>query len=242
MSLSVGQRLRSAREQKKVSLEEACRVTKVQKRVLEAIEEGRVEEILNPAYARIFLKKYAGYLGLDGSAVMEEYLADHPAAPTPALEVETEVTRQLRAPAWGAWVVPTVVAAAGMIGTAFLVYLGVDLWASLRSQRPMAAATAARPEVRPRSAQLLVPLARPLRLTVRTTDKVWLQIKSDGGVIFQGVLAKGAQESWSAKEALEIWTGNASAMQLDLNGKPLEGLGRGVRKGVRVTHAGLQSP
>lgn len=239
--MSVGQRLRSAREQRKVSLEEACRITKIQKRVLVAIEEGRVEEILSPVYARIFLKKYAAYLGLDGSAVMEEYLSDHPAAPASGLEVETEVTRRLRAPAWSAWVIPAAVAAAGMIGTAFLVYLGADLWTSLPS-RPPAAAAVARPEARPRSAQLLVPLAKPLRLTVRTTDKVWLQIKSDGGVIFQGVLPKGAQESWTAKEGLEIWTGNASAMQLDLNGKPLEGLGRGVRKGIKVTHAGLQSP
>ncbi len=239
MSLSVGQRLRSAREQKRISLEEACRVTKVQKRVLEAIEEGRVEEILSPAYARIFLKRYAAYLGLDGSAIMEEYLSGRPSAPAPALGVETEVTRRQEAPVWAGWVIPTAVGMAGVIGTAFLVYLGVDLWTNLRSQRPAAAATARR-EASPASPQPIVPLARPLRLTVRTTEKVWLQIKSDGGVIFQGVLAKGAEEVWTAKKQLEIWTGNASAMRLDLNGKPLEGLGRGVRKGVRITHAGIE--
>lgn len=239
MSLSVGQRLRSAREQKRISLDEAHRVTKIQKRVLEAIEEGTVEEILNPAYARIFLKRYASYLGLDGSAVMEEYLADHPEVPAPALEVETEVTRRVQAPVWAGWMIPAAVATAGVIGTAFLVYLGVDLWATLRSKPPLAVATSKR-ETPPAGPQPVVPLAKPLRLTVRTTDKVWLQIKSDGSVIFQGVLARGTQEVWVAKRQLEIWTGNASAMQLDLNGKPLEGLGRGVRKGVRITHAGIE--
>src|SRR5438876_8819975 len=73
MSLSVGERLKSAREAKKVSLEEACRVTKIQRQTLEAIEEGRIQEMLDPAYARIFVKKYATYLGLDAGAVMQEY-------------------------------------------------------------------------------------------------------------------------------------------------------------------------
>ena len=71
MSLSLGERLKSAREAKRISLEDACRITKIQRRVLQAIEAGRVEEILDPTYAKIFVKKYASFLGIDGSALLE---------------------------------------------------------------------------------------------------------------------------------------------------------------------------
>lgn len=89
---------------------------------------------------------------------------------------------------------------------------------------------------------LLVPLSETLELTVRTSADAWVQVKSDGDVIFQNVLPKGSREIWTAKKELELWTANAGAIELTLNGKRLEGLGRGVKRGVRVAHAGLKLP
>lgn len=246
MSGSVGERLKSAREAKNIPLEEACRVTKVQRRILEAIEGDRVEEILDPAYAKIFVKKYASYLGVDGSALLQEYLIGHPMEMERPLTVQTEVTRgeapgitQGQRPRL---LVPAVAGLVALVGVGFMGYLAVDLVSTLRQQRsgrPAADRTAG-PVADPAARSLLVPLSKDLKLTVATSDRVWLQVKSDGSVIFQNVLPKGSRETWSAKRDLELWTGNAGAMQLSLNGKPLEGLGRGVKKGVKVTHSGLE--
>ena len=246
MSLSVGERLKSAREAKKVSLEEACRVTKIQRQTLEAIEEGRVQEMLDPAYARIFVKKYATYLGLDGSTVVDEYeglarkvaLVEPP--PQRPLTLKTPVEKPRSQTAGPGFLVPLIVGLVSLIGIGFLGYLVVDLVHNLKQQRPSAVEPAPVHEKKAPSAPLLVPLSKPLRLTVQTSADVWIQLKADGTVIFQNVLSKGARETWNAKNNLEVWTGNAGAMQLSLNGKPLEGLGRGVRKGVKITHAGIQ--
>ncbi len=241
MTLSVGERLHAARDQKKISLEEACRVTKIQRHILEAIEEGRLEEVLSLVYARIFLKKYAAYLGLDGTAVVNEYLGGRSMVPESRVQVETELTRQPPASSfWREILVPAGTVGVAVVGVAFLVYLSLDLYGNLTRNRavPSAGWAVSSPASAPGS-ERVVPLSKPLKLAVRAADKVWLQIKSDGSVIFQGVLNKGAQESWTAKRELEIWTGNAAAMQMTLNGKPLEGLGRGVKKGVKVTHAGI---
>ena len=81
-----------------------------------------------------------------------------------------------------------------------------------------------------------------MKLTIRTKADVWMQVKSDGTVIFQNVLPKGSQESWTAKEELELWTGNAGAMELILNGTPLGNPGIGVKKGIKVTRMGLAFP
>ena len=244
MTLSVIERLRATREQKNISLEEACRVTKIRKHILEAIEEGRVAEVLNPVYARIFLRKYSAYLGLDGTTVVDEYLGECPSHPEPLMKTEAE--NAVQPPARSSWrevLVSVVAVGVALVGVAFIVYLSLDLYSNLRNRVPTTArAVSSRTSAPAKAPEPVVPSSKPLKLTVRVADKVWLQIKSDGGVVFQGVLNKGAQESWTAKQELEIWTGNAAATKLTLNGKPLEGLGRGVKKGIKVTHKGLASP
>lgn len=229
MSPSVGERLKSARESRRLSLEEACGITKIQRQTLEAIEQDRVQESMDPVYARIFVKKYAAFLGLNAAAVADEY----PTPPSfkPALEERAEAAPRLN------WLVPAAVTGVALVGIGFLGYMAVDLFHNLRQQRPLQSLVETQSEPR---LKLLVPASKPLKLTIQTTADVWLQVKADGDIIFQSVLSKGSRESWIAKKELELWTGNAGAMQLSLNGKPLEWAERGVRKGVKITHAGIQ--
>ena len=245
MALSVGERLKSAREAKGIGMEEACRVTKIQRRILEGIEEDRVQEMLDPSYARIFLKKYATYLGADGAALMEEYLAAHGIASTPSqASLPPAQAGREDAPNLRPVVVGVGAGLAALIGIGFIVYLGLELAGSLKEGRRAPGAPAAeKPQQKPPvSKPLLVPLAKKLELTIQASSNVWLQVKADGSVVFQNVLPKGDKESWSAQKELELWTGNAGAMALTLNGKPLEGVGRGVKKGIRITHTGMELP
>ncbi|MBI3333851.1 MAG: DUF4115 domain-containing protein [Candidatus Omnitrophica bacterium] len=255
--VSIGERLKSAREAKGTSLEEAARLTKVQSRILQAIEEDRVEEVLNGAYAKIFLKKYAAFLGLDGQAVLDEYrsmrgsVAEPPTMPLqPQASSETDSSSLKRI---------LLLAGAGLmflVGISFLGYLTLDLYQGLshpgaqREPRPAAPAkgglttgrwpAAPSKGAQPQAAKLLVPRSQPLKLAVRTKADVWMQVKADGTVIFQNVLAKGAQESWTADQELELWTGNAGAMELFLNGHSLGSPGSGVKKGIRITREGIK--
>ena len=243
--MSIGERLKAAREAKKITLEDAARVTKIQRQSLEAIEADRLEETMSAVYVRIFLKKYASYLGLDGAVLLDEYQSFEVIGPEPALTVQTEVTRRQKEEAGSPWWIPVSAGLLALVGVGCLAYLSMDLYSKLTAQPPerheikRAGAVAERPAPAP-AREWVVPPAKDLKLSVQTTADVWLQVKSDGAVIFQNVLSKGAQEGWTAKRELELWTGNAGAMRLSLNGKPLDGFGRGVKKGIRITHAGLE--
>jgi transcriptional regulator with XRE-family HTH domain len=250
VSLSIGGRLKSAREAKGLSLGAVAKITKIQRSILEAIEIDRLEDLLDPVYVKIFLKRYAGFLGLDGSALLEEYAALHGLVPEHPLTPQAEAAKVATSHSWRQMLAPVSVGVAALVGLSFLGYLAVDLYGTLKgpgrpgTQAKKVSGTDAfkpRPDTR-QSSQLLIPRSQPLKLTVRTKADVWMQVKADGGVIFQNVLPKGAKESWTAKDELELWTGNASAMELALNGKPLEGVGRGVKKGIKVTHRGLYVP
>ncbi|MDD5679978.1 MAG: DUF4115 domain-containing protein [Candidatus Omnitrophica bacterium] len=70
---TIGERLRSARESKGLSLEDVHKATKIHPRTLEALEKGRLEDKVGVAYVKVFLKSYAAYLGMDARHIVEEY-------------------------------------------------------------------------------------------------------------------------------------------------------------------------
>ena len=247
MSLSIGERLKSAREAKGIGLDEATRATKVQRKILEAIEQDRIGEVLSLAYAKIFLKKYAVFLGLDGSAVTREYLALHGSVSEAPISVGTHMI-QKESTSIRSFLLPAGIGLIALIGISFLGYLALNFYAtsSKTKERPKSTAAHRKAKVLPAverfaaGPKLIVPQSQPLKLTIRAKVDVWMQIKSDGAVIFQNVLHRGDTESWTAKEAIEIWTGNAGAMELSLNGRPLGEIGSGVKKGLKVTHEGVK--
>ena len=78
-----------------------------------------------------------------------------------------------------------------------------------------------------------------LEITARSTT--WIQVVSDGKLFFRGVLKKGTQDIWHAKNNLELELGNAGGVRLSLNGKSLGSPGkRGEKKTIVVTKDGIK--
>lgn len=70
---SIGESLKSTREAKGISLEQAEEETKIRKRYLQALEDGEYDVIPGRVYAKGFLRNYANYLGLNQEEIMLEY-------------------------------------------------------------------------------------------------------------------------------------------------------------------------
>lgn len=71
-SISIGELLKKKREEKNISLKEAENATSIRTAFLQAIEQGELGKVISPIYAQGFLKQYAGFLGLDGDAIVKE--------------------------------------------------------------------------------------------------------------------------------------------------------------------------
>ncbi|MFD1850319.1 helix-turn-helix domain-containing protein [Oceanobacillus bengalensis] len=76
--MDIGARLKEERVSKGLSLEELQEITKIQKRYLAAIEEGKLEILPGKFYARAFIKEYANAVGLDPSELLEEHKEEIP--------------------------------------------------------------------------------------------------------------------------------------------------------------------
>ncbi|MGX7195880.1 RodZ domain-containing protein [Enterococcus olivae] len=85
----IGDRLRQARLNKNISIDELQKITKIQKRYLEAIEAGEFDRLPGEYYVRSFLREYAAVVGENGDflvAVFDEeatFGEDLPKRPQP---------------------------------------------------------------------------------------------------------------------------------------------------------------
>ena len=238
---SIGDKLREAREKRGLLWEKAHKDTKIHPNILKALEEDKGDEFLSPVYIKGFLKKYAQYLGLDSQQIVEEYESLHlpqraqAGSPPPILTLEDKKKepkvnyRRLLS-----------LFKALLIIILTILFVGY-LRFVLRSLSPTPPGEVTREAVKAvPSPSLLVAKDKPLILTVRAERDSWMQVKSDGRVIFENVLSRGKEEKWIAKERIELWVGNAEGLELILNGNSLGSPGKGVIKGILITREGMK--
>ena len=80
--MSVGEALRKAREEKKLSLRQISEVTNIQPWVLEAMEADRLHEQMSTVYVKGLIRSYARFLHLDTDALLEHFsLEEKPQEP-----------------------------------------------------------------------------------------------------------------------------------------------------------------
>ena len=68
----IGKILKDARIKQGYTLDDLQQITKIQKRYLQAIEDGKPDILPGRFYARAFVKQYADIVGLDGEKLLEE--------------------------------------------------------------------------------------------------------------------------------------------------------------------------
>jgi cytoskeletal protein RodZ len=95
---SIGDNLREARHNKKVSLEDASRATRIKIEILEQLEADEFDRLAAPTYTKGFLKLYAEYLGLDGQSIVEAYLRSQGGLRRQGLRMETDKAIRARKP------------------------------------------------------------------------------------------------------------------------------------------------
>jgi cytoskeletal protein RodZ len=240
-----GAQLRQARESRGLSLDEVSSRTRVQRRYLQALEEGTVDKLPEPVYARGFLKRYADFLGLDSAGIAERYfpMADIRKQGSSGPLLMPTPPKQTN---WLGYTVGVVVAVLGL--SAFFALktsnspsapsipaVTAQTPAKLKSSpvpkgtktalTPSQAAKQTQPILTPPSVTPVPTQAQPVQVAVNVAADTWVRVSADGRTVFQGVLPKGAQRNWSAKQFVKFRTGNAGGILVSHNQKAIGPLG-----------------
>jgi hypothetical protein len=74
----------------------------------------------------------------------------------------------------------------------------------------------------------------PIEIVILARQNVWLRVTSDGNLSFEGRMVDGEVRSFTAKEALELDTGNIIALEIVYNQNRLEPLSNRLGVAVRI--------
>lgn len=253
--ISIGERLRKAREKKSLTIDQVQKQTLIHSTVLLSLEEGRCDETLSPIYVKSFLKKYSAYLGLDSNEILKEYSLVCPEEPKKEL---VNIDRQeIKS---SSIFLPKLLQAVGVaIVLVAVIHLGGFLTSKIKRlfKRPHPTITITKEKEKrtaavkdiskvstayaPRAQRAVKPQVKaPMELVLKTKQNVLVKAKRDGVVLFERVLLKGTVESLTAESKINLYIAKLEAVELTLDGKPLGPLGKGVAKDVEITRSGVR--
>ena len=96
MAGRLGERLKAARKERGVALDEVQAATKIHRRYLEALERQDWSAFPGAVFARGYLRTYSEYLGLEPERMLKAYAREHAAA-NPSTDDEAEARQATRA-------------------------------------------------------------------------------------------------------------------------------------------------
>lgn len=235
---SVGEKLRRARLEKRLSLEQVYKQTKVYPHVLEALEQDRAHNFLSFIYIKGFLKTYAQYLGLDTEKLLQEYIDSQKAETAPAEVVVEKEDKTASFKVNPSLILRSVVACLLAIG---LIFYFRYVWKNISTSEEKVPLQKVKVTVTPVAAPPAAPVKRGnLVVEVRTKDQCWIKVKADEEVVFQKALLKGRTERWQAKENLELRIGKPEALEVFLNGRLIDLKKAKVKRTLVITREGIQ--
>ena len=253
--ITIGEKLRQARERKGLDIGQVQKQTHIHSTVLIALEDGRCDEILTPTYVRGFLKKYAYYLGLDATQLLKEYASLHGDEP----ESQNIILGTPEKNSGIDWSI--LLRYARIIFILILVFfLATFLWRKVTSSKKARpknvkvakhkmAVTVAPAKISPQKKvaqksilvkQADVKIVKPFNLVMKVNEPVWVEATKDGVLLFKRFLPKGTVESFSADESIVLYVARAEAIELVLDGKSLGSPGSGLVKHLEITRSGAR--
>jgi cytoskeletal protein RodZ len=186
--LSAGQQLRSAREEKGLSLEDIASETRIPLRHLESLEAGDWDRLPAPTYTLGFAKSYASAVGLDRSEIGDQLRADMGGFRSDSSTVEhfepADPARSM--PKW------LVISAIGAILVVVLAFSWIRNRSVSEEPYSIPVATQSQPAPQPAAAaQQPQPAAAQGPVVLTATAPAWIRVTDQGKTLFEGMLQPG---------------------------------------------------
>jgi cytoskeletal protein RodZ len=230
----LGSKLRATREEQDLSLEQVAANTKIQRRLLQAIEEANLDELPEPIYIQGFIRQFADELGLNGVEF---------AKPFP-----TGTNRLLLKPVWKT--LPGGINLRPMhlyLFYVFLIICAVNGLSNVLVRTQLQAnfnqgqeSLDVEPGVKtnqlfPNQPGKLKAISnnpsgisddeQSVKIGVSLKESSWIRVVADGKTKFEGVLPEGTQRTWIADEQLTVRAGNAGGVLVTVNQQEAKQMG-----------------
>ena len=252
----MGLQLCELRQQQEISLEEIASKTRIQPRLLLAIEQGRLESLPESVYIQSFIRQYADAIGLDGVEFASKFPALYYKLPDPRPSWRSLPGAQLR-PAH-LYLLYLLLIVSAVNGLSYLLNRSMRQpeLANAELKMPMTQIGPVNPLQNVANAPLTRKqpgIQKAVRVGLMLTAQSWVRVVADGKTEFEGVLPEGTQRDWAANQQVVVRAGNAGGVLVSFNDGQSKKLGEpgaieevafppDPRLAVREMSAGLLEP
>ncbi|MBD2450593.1 helix-turn-helix domain-containing protein [Nostoc sp. FACHB-152] len=224
----MGAQLWAARQERSLSLDEMVVITKISRRLLQAIEEGNLEDLPEPVYIQGLIRQFADALGFNGA----QFAKDFPVASAPVVTPPAP---------------PPVNRSLGLLRPIhlYLLYIFVIVCSVSGLSHVLNKAAVSANESQPKPETVSQPApeeeaieAQPVSETVNTDQEnqsvqigvtlkeaSWIRVVADGKTAFEGILPEGTHRIWKAQDELTVKTNNAGSVMMSVNQQAAKQMG-----------------
>lgn len=215
-ALGLGERLRSARKARALSVRQVADELRLEEPGILALEEGRFDDMGAPVFVRGHLRRYAQLVGLPPDAVLDAYRAAAPTSDAPPALARRAPSEGMRLPGWVFGAVGVLVVAGALLA---IVTGGRDEAPAVDTPAAAPAAEAApgAPAV-PAPAELEPGLAR---LVLDFSQDSWVEIDDAERRVLYGLQTGGTRQEIVVRTPVKVMLGNARGVALTLDGAPV---------------------
>ncbi|MEG4404443.1 RodZ domain-containing protein [Microcoleus sp. MON2_D5] len=245
----IGTQLRQYREQQSICLDKVAVVTMIRRNLLQAIEDGQLDQLPEPVYTQGLIKRYAEAMGLDGTQFAEFFPIEP--APRSRTKLSWQDGPQLRPMHlylfYTFLIICSVNVLSQLMGGSVTAKNGggaEELALGQQEQARLAAeASRSSQNQKPDSYEAVEAVRtgqnlnksgnKPVMVNVTFKAESWMQVEVDGKTEFEGTLPSGTVRTWGAQKQLVVVAGNAGGVMVAVNNGQAEPLGApGVAKEV----------
>jgi transcriptional regulator with XRE-family HTH domain len=220
--LRVSERLKQARETRKMSHRQIADATKLSVHVIRALEEERVSALPPGIYRRSLVRAFAGEVGLDPESTLKAYLLECPddlPAPGQVAQLAEPVAR---ASSWRRLLAMLGAVAPLLAGVAYFGGVYMPPASDAGSDRRIAdTARSAPPEavVAGGFSDAHAPQLLPVTMLITVSSRCDLRLSADGELVVARTLEAGESMQVAFRDELELTGSNAGAVQYSINGQ-----------------------
>lgn len=223
----MGAQLLASRQEKGLSLEQTVALTKIPKRLIQAIEEGNLTDLPEPIYIQGLIRQFADAVGFNGT----EFASTFPINSQPTNVQPSGKPRaisQLRPIhlylLYIFLIVCSVSSLSKLLNDAALTANNSDEQETvLKAQQSPTKHSTKAESVSNNLSNIKDSQSVQIGVTLKASS--WIRVVADGKTQFEGTLPEGTHRTWKAQEQLTVKTNNAGGVLMSVNQQAAKEMG-----------------
>ncbi|WP_427160800.1 helix-turn-helix domain-containing protein [Aliinostoc sp. HNIBRCY26] len=245
----LGAQLWASRQEKGLSLEEMVSLTKIPRRLLQAIEEGNLNDLPEPIYIQGLIRQFADALGCNGVDFASQFPVGFSTVSTPSATPTQPISMGLLRPIHLYLLYVFLIICS--VSSLSHVLNNAAFRASNSEPKPNNQETVVNNQTHQSANSATVPVSnrlaantndQPVQIGVTLKASSWIRVVADGRTEFEGVLPEGAHRVWKAQEQLTVRTTNAGGVLMSVNQQAPKQMGEfGEEEEIKIAAAKPES-